>query len=265
MNRVTLFAKGNVDVHDSLHSCRIGGEVLFNGINEVVRTRYPGNTVRVRHETATRSDALLSANDDPPAELVGRARLLGSHKAETQFSAAVFSTDADAIVLSIMPDIATRLMRHRDLGYLFYPHEMETWDAEERAWLRQEFVEIDRLDAATSMSNHMRIVERIRDRSDAPILIYNVSAIIPGEMIHCFQGLDDSLSTSIRRFNLGLIELSQATGVSIIDVDALVAQAGAERLKLDAFHLTAEGYRLIAEEVARVLDDLGLFRAEGEA
>jgi hypothetical protein len=265
MNRVTLFAKGNVDVHDSLHSCRIGGEVLFNGINEVVRARYPGNTVRVRHETASRSDALLNANDDAPADLVGRSALLGAHKAETQFSAAIFNADADVIVLSIMPDVVTRLMRHRNLGYLFYPHEMETWSVDERAWLRDEFVEIDKLDATASMSNHMRIVERIRERSDAPILIYNVSTVIPGEMIHCFQGLDDSLSTSMRRFNLALIELSQATGVSIIDVDTLVAQAGADRLKLDAFHLSAEGYRLIAEEVVRVLDDLGLFRAEREA
>ncbi len=265
MSRVTLFAKGNVDVHDSLHSCRIGGELLFNGINEIVRTRHPGTTVRVRHETASRSDALLSANDDAPADLVGRAALLGAHKAETQFSTALFNSDADAIVLTIMPDIATRLMRHRDLGYLFYPHEMETWDPDERAWLQQGFSEVDMLSAAASMSNHLQIVERIRRRSDAPILIYNVSAIIPGEMIHCFQGLGDTLSTSIRQFNLGLIELSQATGVSIIDVDALVAKAGADRLKLDAFHLTAEGYRLIAEEVVRVLDDLGILRPEGEA
>lgn len=262
MNRVTLFAKGNVDVHDSLHSCRIGGELCWNGINEVVRVRYPATSVRVRHETATRTDALLEANGVAPPDLAERSQLLGAHNAAIQFSDALFHTNADAIVLSIMPDIATRLMRHRQFGYLLYPHEMETWDAQDRAWLDREFTEIDSLDVATSMANHIRIVEKIRTRSDAPILIYNVSAVIPGEKIHCFQGLDNNLSTAIRSFNLGLIELSQAMGVSIIDVDSIVARAGADRLKLDAFHLTAEGYRLIAEEVVSVLGDLDVLQPE---
>ena len=33
--------------------------------------------------------------------------------------------------------------------------------------------------------------------------------------------------------------------------------AGADRLKLDAFHLNDEGCRLVAAEAVRVLDDLG--------
>lgn len=263
LKRVTLFAKGNVDVHDSLHSCRIGGELLWNGINQIVRVQYPGVSVRVRHETAVRTDALLELTGEVPDDLAVRANFLGAHNPEIQFSAAIFNTDADAIVLSIMPDVASRLMRHRRAGYLLYPHEMESWSAGDRAWLRSEFGELDRLDASTSMANYTRLIERIRERSQAPILIYNMSSIIPGEMIHCFQGLDDSLSTSIRRFNIGLVELSQATGISIVDVDSIVARAGADRLKLDTFHLTADGYRLVAEEVVRVLADLGVFQFDG--
>jgi hypothetical protein len=71
--------------------------------------------------------------------------------------------------------------------------------------------------------------------------------------------MEDALSTRIRRLNLGLIELSQDTGISVIDVDSVVARAGADHVKLDAVHLTAEGCRLVAEEVVRVLDDLGCF------
>ena len=61
MGRLTIFAKANLDVRDSLHSLRIAGNVLWNGINEVVRTRFPTTVVRIRHETWTRSDALLAA------------------------------------------------------------------------------------------------------------------------------------------------------------------------------------------------------------
>jgi hypothetical protein len=70
--------------------------------------------------------------------------------------------------------------------------------------------------------------------------------------------MDESLSTRIRRFNLALVELSRETGVSIVDVDRIVACGGAEALKLDATHLTAEGCRAVAEEVLRILRDYGL-------
>jgi len=42
------------------------------------------------------------------------------------------------------------------------------------------------------------------------------------------------------------------------DVDAIVARAGADRLKLDAFHLNAEGCERVAQEVVRILEDLGV-------
>jgi lysophospholipase L1-like esterase len=260
LKRVTLFAKGNVDVHDSLHSCRVAGERVWNGVNEIVRSRHPGATVRVRHETATRSDALLGANGVIPPDLAERALALGPYRAEQQFSARLFTSDADAIVLSILPDIATTLiMRHRRLGYLLYPHDAAAWSPDDAAWLTREFARIPPLDAAASMANHGRIIARIRETSDAPILIYNLSPVIPGERAHCFQGLEDALATRIRRFNLALIELSEATGVSIIDVETIVARAGADRVKLDSYHLTGQGYRLVAEDVVRVLDELGVF------
>lgn len=107
------------------------------------------------------------------------------------------------------------------------------------------------------MTNLARIISRIRGRSIAPILIYNVSSIIPGEQVHDYEGIGEIFSTRICRFNLALIELSQQTGVSIIDVDGVVARAGADRMKLDAVHLTGDGCRAVAEEVVRVLDDLG--------
>jgi lysophospholipase L1-like esterase len=55
-----------------------------------------------------------------------------------------------------------------------------------------------------------------------------------------------------------LTDLSQETGISIVDVDTIIARSGADRLKVDAMHLTPEGYRLVAEEVVRILGDLGI-------
>ena len=259
MRRLTLFAKGNNDVRDSLHSMRINGEVCWNGVNEIVGARFPGTIILVRHEVWTRSDALLEAEGSVPSDFDTWQLPLDPHTPAVQFSSALFTTDADAIVLSIQPDLVTQLLLHRRDGYLFYPHNWSAWSAADKDRLSAEFVPAPPLDVDASMRNFVRIIERIRERSPTPILIYNLSAVVPGDTVHCHQGLGEIMSTRIRKFNLGLAELSAQTGISVIDVDAILARAGAQRLKLDALHLTAAGYRLVAEDVVRVLDDLGCF------
>jgi len=264
MKRLNLFAKGNVDVHDSLHSCRIGGELRWNGINEVIRGRTDA-VVRLRHETWTRSDAVVAAEGVVPSEIAKRKLLLGSYPAAGQFSTVLFDTDADAIILSILGETATTLVRHNQAGFLFYPSDTEKWSQQDRDWLKNDFTRQDLLDVEASMNNLRVIINRIRTRTEAPILIYNVSPVVPGEAVHCLQGLGETYSTRCRRFNLGLAELSEELGISIVDVDSIIARAGADTLKIDAMHLTPDGYRLVAEEVVRVLDDLGVMPAMQES
>jgi hypothetical protein len=259
--RVNLFLKGNLDVHDSLHSCRVGGQVVWNGVNEILRARDPAIRIRLVHETWTRSDALLAASGAVPAGLAARGLPLGSFPAASQFSTALFAPAADAIILSVQPDVCVDLVRHRQNHYLFNTSDFDKWPATDRAWLRDEFRRIPMLDPAASRANFAAIVARIRSQTEAPILIYNLSPFVPGEAVHCYQGLGETFATRVRRFNLGLVELSMETGVSIIDVETIVARIGAEQHKLDALHLTAEAYRLIADEVVRVLGDLGVIPA----
>jgi hypothetical protein len=258
VKRLTLFAKGNVDVHDSLHSCRIGGEMLWNGINDALRATKRDVIVRLRHETMTRSDALLHAQGTVPEAVRQRSLPLGAYPAESQFSREIFDVSADAIILSLQPDVASGMMRHEVDDYFLYPAESSRWATEDKAWLKAEFKALHRLSASDSMVNFAAIIRRIREKSDTPILIYNLSPIIAYETIHCYLGLGETLSTRIRRFNLGLTELSEETGVSIIDVDTIIARHGGDALKVDAMHLTPAGYKLVAYEVVRVLDDVGL-------
>lgn len=258
---LTIFAKGNLDVRDSLHALRRGNDVLWNGINEVVRDRFPGQTIRIRHELWTRSDALLEATGAVPAGLVERRLPLEPYDPATQFSNAVFGSDADVFVFSLQPDVMTAMARHRRDGYLFYPHNREQWPIESQRWFADEFTPSSFLDVDDSISHFSRIVARIRARSGAPILIYNLSAVVPGEAVRCYADLPEVLSTRIRRFNLALTDLSRETGISIVDVDRIVARAGADRMKVDTLHLTAEGCRSVAQEVVEVLDELNCFSA----
>ncbi len=193
MARLVLFAKGNLDVRDSLHSLTVGGQLLWNGVNEIVRARFPGTTIRLRHETWTRSDALLASAGGVPLELAERSLDLGAYSLSSQFSQALFETDADAVILSLQPDIANFLFRHRFKGHLFCPSDHEKWPIEDQLWLRQNFIEAAPLDVEQSMHNFDRIIERIRARRDTPILIYNLSAVVPGEWVHNYEGLGEIL------------------------------------------------------------------------
>jgi hypothetical protein len=257
VSRLTIFAKGNVDVRDTLHSSKIGNKLVWNGINELLRARDPACLARVRHETWTRSDALIEATGTVPEAFALRPLALGAYPLASQFSHALFDVNPDVFVLSVQPDLNTLLLRHRRDGFLFYPNGSQSWTVADQEWLRTSFISAGFIDPTTSMINFATIISRIRARSMAPILIYNVSSVIPGEQVHDYSGAGEIFSTRIRRFNLALIELSQQTGASIIDVDKIVARAGADRMKFSAVHLTGDGCRAVAEEVVRVLDDLG--------
>lgn len=107
------------------------------------------------------------------------------------------------------------------------------------------------------MENFKRIIFRLRKRAAAGVLIFNMSPIVPWERVHCYRGLPETLSARIRRINLALVELSRETGISLVDVDAVLARHGALSFKHDALRLTAGGCRLVAQEVIRILEDLG--------
>jgi hypothetical protein len=226
-----------------------------DGINEVLRARFPGTVARVMHQT-WRSDALLAADGRVPDDLARRATPAGAYLLTSQLSLSLFSTNADAFVPSIQPDVMAELARHKRDGYLFYPDHWRDWPEVDRRWLREEFAPVGLLNVATSMSTFERIVTRIREGSAAPILVFNLSAVVPGDTVHRHLGLPETLATRIRRFDIGLAELSQRTGISVIDVDAVLERTGAMRAKLDALHFTAEGCRTVEEEIVRVLDDL---------
>lgn len=259
MRRLNLFAKGNVDVRDSLLYSAVAGQVQWNGLNAVLRRRFPGVTARVRHELAIRSDALLASSGTPPPALLARSLPLAPYTPAVQFSQQLFAAPSEVFVLSLQAEVLMSLVRHRREGWLFYPQGWETWPAAERRWLQEECEWLGYLSVEQSLVNLAAVCQRLRASSEAPILLYNLSAVLPGESVFCHLGLGELLSTRIRRFNLAAVELSRQYGVCLVDVDRLVAEAGAARLKIDALHLTAAGWELVAEEVATILEGLGLF------
>lgn len=262
---VRLFAKGNVDVRDSLLWSKLNGVVQWNGLNEVLRARSPAVIVKVRHETCTRLDLIPLPGEEPahevPVEIAARLPS-GSHPIERQQRTTMFDEPADVVVLSLQSAATNALVRHRRDGWLLLPDEYESWSAEARAWLSSECEYAGLAELPRVMERLEQLILTIEERLGAQVLVYNLSPVTPGERIHCWIGADDALSLRVQRFNLALAELSARMGFSIVDVDRLVASAGADALKIDLFHLKAAGWRLLAEEVARILEERGCLDTE---
>lgn len=251
MARLTIFAKGNSDVADSLFMCSDAG-ASWGGINEALRGQGADVRVRLRHETFIRSDALVAAQGGVPPALAD-LRFDWPYTASDQFGTGIFEDPADAHVLSIQPDITMKLLRHRASGVLFYPGAPQKIAKDQMPWLRAECDMMPLLGVEEALKSWRAVVARIRARSAAPILFYNLSTVAPGDMLANYRGLAPTLTTRIKQFNLALIDLSAETGVFIVDVDRLAARHGADLLKLDAVRLNAKGSRLVAEEVIRIL------------
>ena len=264
---VRIFAKGNVDVRDSLLWSRVGGVLEWNGINEIIRPRYPGVLAKIKHETCTRLDLIPLPGETPleaPPEIAQRLPA-GSHPIERQHRTALFDAPTDVVVFSLQSAATNALVRHRRDGWLLLPDDYESWDAESRRYLETECEYAGLAPIEATLDRLQQLVLAVEEKLGAQVLVYNVSAVTPGERTHCWLGAEDSIGLRVQRFNLGLAELSARLGFSIVDVDRIVSCAGADRLKVDLIHLNAEGWRLLAEEVVRILDERGCFDARADA
>jgi hypothetical protein len=227
---IRIFARGNTDVRDSLLWSRIGGVLEWNGINEVLRARHPGNIAKVRHETCARIDLIPLPGETPPCPPEELARRLpsGVHPIAHQHRSGLFDASADAVVLSLQSAVLSSLVRHRRDG----------WDVASRAWVQSECESVGLAPIEPTLQRLEQLIDAVRERLGVPVLVFNPSPVIPGERTHCWLGADDALGLRVRRFNVGLVELSTRQDFSIVEVDRLMACAGAERLKVDMVHLS---------------------------
>jgi len=108
------------------------------------------------------------------------------------------------------------------------------------------------------MNNLAAIVAKIRERSEVPILIYNLSPIIPGDRIHCYAGLGETFCIPHPQVQPGARGAFRKQRNFDHRCRHDRGAAWRRRVKLDAVHLKPQGYSLVAREVVRVLDDLGV-------
>jgi hypothetical protein len=256
--RITLFAKGNADLVDPVFGVRFADRQDWGGLNAAFRELGWPVTARIRHEP---SIGFFSLTRDPPslpADITQHADLFGTFAPALQYSQASLDGQSDAILLSVQADLGAPLARHVATGLPFVLHDARRWPDAAATWSRTEFERLPPTTPEAAMSDLIRLVARIQAVRDVPVLVANMTAVVPGDAIHSYLGIPDSLSRRIRRFNLALLDAAEAADFSVIDVDRIIALGGAAALTIDPMHYTREGCRQVALEIARILADRGV-------
>lgn len=118
-------------------------------------------------------------------------------------------------------------------------------------------------DPAAEIVNQVRVdlvscIELIKEQSNARILVANLSTLDPDDPVYNYRGLArEPFGLIAHRLNLMLLGVSHDEGVSVVDVDRKIAEAGGDEAVTSAARYSELGCRGIASEIARIIEDYG--------
>lgn len=261
--RLRIFVCGNDDLVEALLPAGDDGQGVARGLRTLVREKYRwAFDVELRHEPCGRSELLLqqldglAPSDGLDAELAAAG---GSFVAPLR--SGLFEGPVDVVAFSVQPEIAHTLWAHRASGYLVSPppNWQDAWGPAARAWFRERFAPMGLGDSGQFTERFRRLIRAVKERLDAHVIVFNGSSIDPGDRVHNYHDRDDTVSLRTHRFNLAVLGLSAAEGISVIDVDRLTGELGADDHVRAPFRYSVEACQVICGEFLRVLEDIGFF------
>ncbi|MCI0645767.1 MAG: hypothetical protein L0346_12910 [Chloroflexi bacterium] len=262
---VRLFLKGNEDLVASLLARPEGGTVLDHAFRDWVGEKYDGTVaVQITHEPCWRADLLLQQLEGVslPDEL--RQQGLDDDFIAAQFQSRLLEGPVDVVALSLQPEIAHELWQHRQAGYLLYPPPgwEQRWSPAQRRWFQEQFTPRGHITVAEFRQSFTRLVRYLKDELKAQVIVYGCASFDPDDTSHNYYQVADTLALRAHRFNLALIELSRQEGISLVDVDRLLAELGGRAHVRRVFEYSPEAYQAIGREFLRIVEDSGFFEQQ---
>jgi hypothetical protein len=266
--RVGIYAMGGCDVPSIFATAPLIQEVL-DGTCGIVHDGWI-------HDA--RSDLILQSLQAVPEELVQpiteRLDLAPDSFKPRLFESSFAVSEANGIeifpktvvIASIGADVMRIIYRHREYGLLVDPGgiwlgkpmgEVLEDDSTPR-WFRDHFVSIGRISLDDFMINFSQIVQLVRQKTGAHVLVFNTLNPEPRNMLHNYQFVKDPAVLRRREFNLGLIELSRQLDFPIVDIDRLMQRTGIQS-QLDWAHPHPRQFLAVGQEIFRILRDLAVF------
>lgn len=171
----------------------------------------------------------------------------------------------NAVILSIAPDIGRVAYRHKRHSLIVDPGSAWLEKAVDRflsklsaaEWFRNNFTSIGLMSVETSMKNFSRIIDEVRSRTNAQVLIMNVLGPEPRGEVHTYQLVRDPMVSRRREFSIALTELSKRKDFSIIDLNRTYQRAGIAD-HLDWMHPHPSKHSAVGGELFRILREIGV-------
>jgi len=170
------------------------------------------------------------------------------------------------VFLSTGSDFIRTMYRHRETGilvdpggwWLTQPMERVLDDLSSVRWFRENFENIGRIELQTFANNYEKIIDLVRKRTGAHVVVFNIPTVEPRKLVHNYQFVQRPLVKRTREFNVALAELSRKLDFPIIDIDRIVKKAGIREQK-DSWHFSPDLTPVVAEEVVGAMRDLKIF------
>lgn len=161
------------------------------------------------------------------------------------------------LVLSMADALTAGVWRHRTTGVLVQPppDRAEIWSAQAEEWLVDGFEPVppdsDLLTAGVgNIAKHLEPL-------DAALVVLNTSTYVPGEEVFWYMP-DDPETRAIRaaRINLVADRLIPDLGLTVVDVDRVMAELGAGESVAGPAQYTTDALEVLAEEALASIRDL---------
>jgi hypothetical protein len=226
----------------------------------------------------SRSDFILQSLSDRPQEcldqIIERLKIPEQYFRPTVFER-TFSVPGlrgrlefpkSVVFFSTASDLVRNVYRHRETGilvdpggwWLTQPMERVLGDLNSVAWFREKFESAGRMEVQAFASNFEKIIDLVRERTGAHVVVFNTPTVEPRKPVHNYQFVRDPLVKRAREFNVALAELSRKLDFPIVDIDRIVKKAGIGGHQ-DFAHFSPGLAPVIADEAFTVMNDLRVF------
>jgi hypothetical protein len=140
---------------------------------------------------------------------------------------------ADAVLLSVLAETSV-VLRHRRLGYhlSFHDFHVHHTGPAVQAWLRTQFEPVKRTPDAVRRDLRA-LIDETAARSDMRFLVLNALSSSGYEEVHSYVPFDRPIGGTLasvrnKELNLMLCDLARERDISIVDVDLIAAEMGAQ-------------------------------------
>jgi hypothetical protein len=214
---------------------------------------------------------LVAGGRDLSASLLGRAD--GGPTLETGFAPRASERFGDRVKVEVIiedsPDLGTLLAALKDASPMAPPvvqrlrtEKFDVFVASLAADLQvtQGAVRTGSARSVVFLEQLLELIRLIKQDFGCHLIFMNASTVDPARHVSNLSKVElEPASLAANRLNLALIRASIEEGISIIDVDRLIAELGAAQHVLGFLDYSAEACDAICNEFLRIVEDYGFF------